>query len=290
MDADAAPRLPGSPAREFAYSRRDFQRVREMIYAHAGISLNESKTEMVYSRLAKRLRATGHREFSTYLDILDDEASPEWEHFVNSLTTNLTEFFREAHHYPVLAQLARRSVSRPFRVWSAACSTGEEPYSLAMTLCEAFESDNPPAEILATDLDTQVLEKGAAGVYEMDRVEGVEAAHLKRFFLRGTGSRSGQVRLRANVRNLVRFQQLNFHSAAWDVSGKFDAIFCRNVLIYFDKPTQHRVLRRLANYLTDDGLFFAGHSESLLHAADVFAPIGKTVYRPTAVRGGVPHG
>lgn len=290
MDSDAAPRLPGSPAREFAYAKRDFHRVRELIYAHAGISLNESKTEMVYSRLAKRLRATGHREFGSYLDILSNDSHPEWEHFVNALTTNLTEFFRESHHYPVLAQHARRSSSRPFRVWSAACSTGEEPYSLAMTLCDAFQSDDPPVEILATDLDTQVLEKGAAGIYEVDRVEGVDHAHLKHFFLRGTGTRAGKVRLRANVRKLVRFQQLNFHSAQWNVSGKFDAIFCRNVLIYFDKPTQHRVLRRLAGYLVPDGLFFAGHSESLLHAADVFLPIGKTVYRPAVMSGSVRHG
>lgn len=290
MEADAAPRLPGSPAREFAYSRRDFNRVRDLIYAHAGISLNDSKTEMVYSRLAKRLRATGHRDFGAYLDILEDDGHPEWEHFVNALTTNLTEFFRESHHYPVLAQHARQSSSRPYRVWSAACSTGEEPYSLAMTLCEAFQSDDPPVDILATDLDTQVLEKGASGIYEMDRVEGVDAAHLKRFFLKGAGGRSGLARLRPNIRKLVRFQQLNFHAAQWGVNGKFDAIFCRNVLIYFDKPTQHRVLRRLSEYLAPDGLFFAGHSESLLHAADVFVPIGKTVYRAAGAGGRSAHG
>ncbi|MBL8516922.1 MAG: chemotaxis protein CheR [Betaproteobacteria bacterium] len=290
MDADVAPRLPGSPAREFSYARRDFQRVREMIYAHAGISLNDSKTEMVYSRLARRLRMTGHREFGTYLDMLADDAHPEWEHFVNALTTNLTEFFREAHHYPVLAQHARASSSRPYRVWSAACSTGEEPYSLAMTLCEAFQTDEPPVDILATDLDTQVLDKGAAGIYEMDRVDGLDSTRLKRFFLRGTGTRAGQVRVRANIRKLVRFQQLNFHSAEWGVSGQFDAVFCRNVLIYFDKPTQHRVLRRLSAFLSADGLFFAGHSESLLHAADVFTPIGKTVYRPAAANRGRLHG
>jgi chemotaxis protein methyltransferase CheR len=290
MDSDVEPRLPGSPVREFAYSRRDFQRVREMIYSHAGISLNDSKTEMVYSRLVKRLRATGHRQFNSYLDMLMDDAHSEWEHFVNALTTNLTEFFREAHHYPVLASHARSTASRPYRVWSAACSTGEEPYSLAMTLCEAFGSDDPPVDILATDLDTQVLDKGAAGIYEMDRVEGLDSARLKRFFLRGAGKRAGQVRMRANIRKLVRFQQLNFHSLNWGVNGTFDAIFCRNVLIYFDKPTQHRVLKRLSAHLTPEGLFFAGHSESLLHAADVFMPIGKTVYRPASSHRNAAHG
>jgi chemotaxis protein methyltransferase CheR len=290
VDAEVAPRLPGSPAREFAYSRQDFQRVRELIYSHAGISLNESKTEMVYSRLVKRLRATGHRGFQSYLDILEDSRHPEWENFVNALTTNLTEFFREAHHYPVLASHACASSGRPYRVWSAACSTGEEPYSLAMTLCEAFQTDNPPIEILATDLDTQVLAKGSAAIYEIDRVEGLDSTRLKRFFQKGTGSRAGQARLRANIRHLVRFQQLNFHSEQWQVNGPFDAIFCRNVLIYFDKPTQHRVLKRLAGCLKPDGLFFAGHSESLLHAADVFTPIGKTVYRPAEQRRNGPHG
>ncbi len=290
MDTDVVPRLPGSPAREFGYARRDFQRVRELIYSHAGISLNESKTEMVYSRLARRLRITGHREFSAYLDLLADANHPEWEGFVNALTTNLTEFFRESHHYPVLARHALASTRRPFRVWSAACSTGEEPYSLAITLCETFRSDEPPIEILATDLDTQVLDKGEAGIYEADRVEGMEPSRLKRFFLKGSGQRAGQVRVRASTRKLVKFQQLNFLSPQWAVTGTFDAIFCRNVLIYFDKPTQHRVLRRLSAHLTSDGLFFAGHSESLLHAADVFVPIGKTVYRPASSAKGFAHG
>lgn len=290
MDADLASRLPGSPAREFGYAHRDFQRVRALIYSHAGISLNESKTEMVYSRLARRLRITGHREFSTYLDLLDDNDHPEWEEFVNALTTNLTEFFRESHHYPVLAKHALATAKRPFKVWSAACSTGEEPYSLAMTLCETFGSDEPPVEILATDLDTQVLEKGEAGIYEAERVEGIEPGRLKRFFLKGAGQRTGQVRIRPGIRKLVKFQQLNFLSVQWAVTGTFDAIFCRNVLIYFDKPTQHQVLRRLSAHLTSDGLFFAGHSESLLHAADIFSPIGKTVYRSASGAGGLSHG
>ncbi len=289
--ASAAPsaKVP-VPGREFDYSRRDFERVRGMIYSHAGISLNDSKTEMVYSRLARRLRATGHADFISYLDDLEASGTDEWEHFVNALTTNLTEFFREEHHYPILARHAASSRSRPYRVWSAACSTGEEPYSSAITLCEALGSDEPPASILATDLDTAVLDKGANGIYEADRVEGVDAARLKRFFLRGTGGRNGQVRVRANIRKLIRFEQLNFHSTRWEVFGLFDAIFCRNVLIYFDKPTQHRVLGRLAAHLAPDGLFFAGHAESLLHAADIFQPIGKTVYRRAGASPGRQHG
>jgi chemotaxis protein methyltransferase CheR len=272
-------RLPGSPVREFAYSRRDFDRVRRLINSHAGISLNDSKTEMVYSRLARRLRVTGHRDFDSYLSLLEQGEHAEWEHFVNALTTNLTEFFREHHHFPILTRHALQSRTRPFRVWSAACSTGEEPYSIAITLCEAFGSDEPPVKVLATDLDTAVLDKASAGVYEMERVEGLNEARLKRFFMKGKGRQVGKARVRANIRGLIEFTQLNFHSPTWNVKGQFDAIFCRNVLIYFDKPTQYRVLKRLSAYLAPNGLFFAGHSESLLHAADVFQPIGRTVYR-----------
>lgn len=270
--------------REFAYSRRDFDRVRHLINSHAGISLNDSKTEMVYSRLARRLRLTGFRDFESYLSMLEQGDHPEWEHFVNALTTNLTEFFRELHHFPILSRHALATSRRPFRVWSAACSTGEEPYSIAITLCEAFGSDEPPVKVLATDLDTAVLDKAAAGVYEMERVEGLNESRLKRFFQKGSGSQQGKARVRPNLRNLIEFSQLNFHSPSWKVQGQFDAIFCRNVLIYFDKPTQYRVLKRLAEYLAPDGLFFAGHSESLLHAADVFQPIGRTVYRRTQER------
>lgn len=267
------------PGREFAYAKADFDRVRKLIYQHAGISLNDSKTEMVYSRLAKRLRQVGARSFGDYLGILDDDEHPEWQEFVNALTTNLTEFFREPHHYPILAAHAKTSAVKPYRVWSAACSTGEEPYSLAITLCEAFESLEPQVSIVATDLDTAVLTRACEGIYAADRIEGIESERLRRFFLKGKGARQGSARVRASVRALVTFRQLNFLAAQWDLAGPFDAIFCRNVLIYFDKPTQRRVLGRLAERLAPDGLLFAGHSESLLHASDVFQPIGKTVYR-----------
>lgn len=274
----------GQHKREFDYGRADFERVCRLIYRHAGIALNDSKVEMVYSRVAKRLRMLGMASFRPYLDMLEDDAHPEWEHFVNALTTNLTEFFREPHHYPVLAAHALKSTHRPFRVWSAACSTGEEPYSLAMTLCDAFDSITPPISLVATDLDTGVLAKAREGIYADERIADVDDDHLKRYFLRGKGAREGSVRMRAEIRSLITFHQLNFLSADWDIKGPFDAIFCRNVLIYFDKPTQYRVLQRLAERLAPGGLFFAGHSESLLYAADLFQPIGKTVYRLTSDR------
>ena len=272
-------------AREFGYSKRDFERARRMIHDRAGIALGDGKSEMVYSRLAKRVRALGLDDVSSYLALLDDDAHPEWEHFVNALTTNQTDFFREAHHFPVLAAHALAIRDRRLRVWSAASATGEEPYTIAITLCEAFGTLRPPVEILATDLDTRVLAHAAAGMYSMEKVEGIDAGRLRRFFLKGTGSRAGLARVRDEVRALVTFQPLNLRERAWDVAGPFDAIFCRNVLIYFDKPTQREVLGRLAARLAPDGLYFAGHSESLLHAADLFQPCGKTVYRPAAARG-----
>jgi len=271
--------------REFAYTRDDFERVRRHIHERAGIALAPGKSEMVYSRLAKRVRALGTGTFDAYLALLDDAAHPEWEHFVNALTTNQTDFFREAHHFPILAQHAT-SLGRAVRVWSAASSTGEEPYTIAMTMCEAFGRFDPPVRILATDLDSKVLATGQDGVYPLERIAGVEPGRVKRFFLKGKGAREGMARVRDELRALVEFRPLNLRDTSWDVKGPFDAIFCRNVLIYFDKPTQRGVLERLAQRLAPDGLYFAGHSESLLHAADLFSPRGRTVYRRAGAPGG----
>ena len=265
--------------REFAYGPRDFDRARKLIHERAGIALGDGKAEMVYSRLVKRLRALGIRRFGEYLAQLDDRAHPEWEHFVNALTTNQTEFFREAHHFTMLAAHAQKIRGRPVRVWSAASATGEEPYSIAITLCEAFETLKPPVEILATDLDTRVLTQAREGVYPLDKVSAVDPERLRRFFLKGRGGREGQARVRDAVRDLVTFRPLNLRETQWSVEGSFDAIFCRNVLIYFDKPTQRAVLERLWARMAPGGLYFAGHSESLLAAADLFVPCGRTAFR-----------
>jgi chemotaxis protein methyltransferase CheR len=274
---EAPAALPGT--REFAYTPRDFDKVRRLIHAHAGIALGECKSELVYSRLARRVRTLGHADFASYIALLEDDAHPEWEFFVNALTTNQTDFFREAHHFPILVAHLANVTDRPARVWSAASSTGEEPYSIAMALAEARGTLQPPVEIQASDLDTGVLAAARKAVYAADKVANLESARLKRFFLKGVGAREGSVRVRREIAQLVTFRQLNLRDAAWDMKGPFDAIFCRNVLIYFDKPTQREVLARLAERLADDGLFFAGHSESLLHVADLFEPCGRTVYR-----------
>lgn len=270
--------------REFAFSAADFERVRALIYKHAGISLSSVKQDMVYSRLARRLRARGDRTFADYLDRAEREPE-EWETFVNSLTTNLTSFFREAHHFDILAERMKKHVGRtPLRIWCSAASTGEEPYSLAITACEAFNSMTPPVQIIATDIDTNVLATADKGVYGLDRVDRLSRERMQRFFLKGTGTQAGFARVRPELRRLIEFKPLNLLDKSWALQGPFDIMFCRNVMIYFDKPTQYTILKRFMPLLKQDGLLFAGHSESFLHAADIFRSLGRTVYERTDAR------
>lgn len=265
--------------REFSFLASDFERVRKLIYHHAGISLSPVKQDMVYSRLARRLRATGKSSFAEYLDALERDGGDEWERFVNSLTTNLTSFFREPHHFPIFAEhLQKIGTRRPIRVWCSAASTGEEPYSIAITVAETFGSNTSHVSIFASDLDTNVLETARKGVYPVERVEKLSPDRLRRFFLRGTGSQEGYVSVRPELKSMIQFQRVNLLDSAYSVKGPIDIIFCRNVMIYFDKPTQYKILARFAPMLQPDGLMFAGHSESFLHAADLFRSLGKTVY------------
>ena len=265
--------------REFVFTGADFERIRKMIYSRAGISLSPNKHEMVYSRLGRRLRALGLAEFREYLALLEDGDAVEWEAFTNSLTTNLTAFFREEHHFPVLADLLRQHKgSGPITLWCSAASTGEEPYSMAMTAIEAFGVRNPQVRILATDIDTNVLAKARQGIYACERLDKMPQERIKRFFLRGKGAHAGKVRVRDELRAMVDYRALNLLEASWPIRGPFHAIFCRNVMIYFDKPTQYAILQNFVPLLHPDGLLFAGHSESFHHAADLFRPRGKTVY------------
>ena len=266
-------------SREFEFTAADFERVRKLIHEHAGIALSGAKQDMVYSRLARRLRAVGDKTFAQYLARLERGDRREWETFVNSLTTNLTAFFREGHHFETLAQhLAKRAERRPLRIWCSAASTGEEPYSIAMTAVDAFNSFTPPVSILASDLDTSVLAQGEAGVYPQERVDKLPRETVARFFLKGANAQAGMVRVRPELQRLIAFKRINLLEANWPVQGPLDAIFCRNVMIYFDKPTQYRILQRFLPLLREDGLLFAGHSESFLHAGDLFRPLGRTVY------------
>jgi len=285
--AAAARPARSESVKEFEFTSRDFDRVRALIHRRAGIALADSKQEMVYSRLARRLRATGLRSFQVYLDRLDAQPdSPEWEAFTNALTTNLTSFFREAHHFPILAEHVRRS-GGPVNVWCAASSTGEEPYSIAMTLCEALgASAAAQSKVIATDIDTSVLNTAASGVYPFERVEKMAPEQIRRFFLRGKGENAGMVRVRPELRQMVTFKQLNLLAEDWPVSGPFDAIFCRNVMIYFDKATQGRILSRFAPLMKPDALLFAGHSENFLYVSDAYKLRGKTVYELDPLRSG----
>ena len=265
--------------REFHFTDQDFERVRKLIYDYAGISLNPNKRDMVYSRLARRLRATGLRSFGEYLKRLEDD-SQEWEAFTNALTTNLTAFFREEHHFPILAEHIKKQKGRRagFTLWCSASSTGEEPYSMAMTMVELFGTFTPPVQIVATDLDTNVLAKAQQGVYPMDRLQKMSTERMKRFFLKGSGAQEGYAKVRKELRDMIQFRQLNLLDDTWPIRGPLDAIFCRNVMIYFDKTTQYNILQKFVPLLARDGLMFAGHSESFHHAADLFRLVGKTVY------------
>ena len=265
--------------KEFNFTKGDFERVRALIYQRAGISLADSKQEMVYSRLARRLRATGIVSFGQYLNDLEaGRLGDEWESFTNALTTNLTSFFREAHHFPLLADQLKATRERPITIWCSASSTGEEPYSIAMTACEAFNTLSPPVQIVATDIDTNVLAIGEKGVYGMDRLAKLEPERARRFFLRGRGDQEGMARVRPELRNLVTFRHLNLLADKWPLTGQFDVIFCRNVMIYFDKATQKQILARFVPLMKPNALLFAGHSENFLYVSDSLKLRGKTVY------------
>mgnify|MGYP005851813025 CR=1 FL=1 len=272
---------PSSTEREFAFRDEDFRRIKALIYEKAGINLSDSKRQLVYSRLARRIRALRLDSFKTYLAYLERMDS-ELEHFVNALTTNLTSFFRESHHFDFLAEHAVtiKPAGRPLRVWCTAASTGEEPYSIAMALSEAFQTPNPPVEILATDIDSEVLRHAEAGIYGIDRVGEMSQPRLKRFFLRGRGKNAGKVRVADTLRRQIKFQRLNLLDPKWTIEGPFDVIFCRNVMIYFDKDTQYSLIRRMVPLLPAGGYYFAGHSESFLHAADLVQLVERSIYRP----------
>lgn len=268
--------------REFKFTQRDFALVQKLIYEHAGISLKPSKRHMVYSRLVRRVRAVGLQTFSQYLELVQGPDSAERQHFVNALTTNLTAFFREPHHFEILTRhlqnLAEVRRRQSLSIWCAAASTGEEAYSIAMTVIDALSNFTPNVRIVASDVDTSVLRKAEDGVYPMERVAKLPHEKLRRFFMRGVGAQAGFVKMRDEVRRLVSFKQLNLLDKQWGLDKPFDAIFCRNVMIYFDKATQYRILQKFVPLLQRDGLLFAGHSESFYHAADLFEMRGKTVY------------
>ncbi len=271
--------ISNNKTREYTFTQADFERIKKLIYKHAGISLSSSKQNMVYSRLARRVRANGLNSFHEYLNFLESGNSAEWEAFTNALTTNLTAFFREQHHFPILEKhVEQRKNQKKIQLWCSASSTGEEPYSMAMAMVQAFKTFTPPVHILATDLDTNVLAKAQLGIYPLEKLEKMPKEKLRQFFLKGKGHHAGSASVRPELRNMITFRQLNLLDEDWPIRGPFDAIFCRNVMIYFDKPTQYKILKKFVPLLASDGLLFAGHSESFQHAIDLFKLREKTVY------------
>jgi chemotaxis protein methyltransferase CheR len=290
----AAPVL-GEPAadgaREFDFSDLDFRNLAQLAYQHAGIALADSKRNLVYSRLSRRLRALRMTSFKQYRDYLaNEENAAEIENFINSISTNLTKFFREAHHFDhfrtqVAGVFARgRSGSeRRLRIWSAGCSTGEEPYTIAVVLQKEIpDIQRHDARILATDIDTDVLSKAARGEYSNESVDQIPKAYLP-FFREAENADDGKsiIVVEPEVRSLVAFRHLNLMEA-WPFKGSFDAIFCRNVMIYFDNPTKAKLIERFKQQIKPGGWLYIGHSESLTGAHPGLKLVGRTIYRREA--------
>ncbi len=261
-------------------SDKELETVSQLIYQRAGIVLSSQKRDMVYNRLSRRLRELNISHFSDYLKLLESNPnSSEWQAFINALTTNLTSFFREAYHFPVLAEHAiARKGSGGYKVWCTASSTGEEPYSIAITLEEALGRNTLNPRIWATDIDTEVLAKASAGVYRLSDLDNLTAEQKKNYFLRGTGEQQNLVKVRKELLDTIHYQQLNLLDAKWDIPAPFDAIFCRNVMIYFDQKTQETLLKRFANLLKPGGVLFAGHSEHFGTTNGPFRLRGQSVY------------
>jgi chemotaxis protein methyltransferase CheR len=271
----------GAADPEFSFSDADFQRVRELIYQRAGISLNAGKQAMVYSRLSRRLRETSHRTFASYLQGLQANSGPageaEWQEFVNCLTTNLTSFFREDHHFHALVDDLRARQGRALRIWCSAASTGEEPYSIAMTAAETLGAQ-APVRIVASDIDTKVLATAQRGVYDAE-ARGLSPERLARHFMRGKGGNAGFIRIKPELAKGIEFRAFNLMDRNWSLGEAFDIIFCRNVMIYFDAPTQRQVLQQMHGVLKPGGLLYVGHSENFTESRDLFQLRGKTIYQ-----------
>ncbi len=272
-------------SREFVFTEADFRFLVQFAYEHAGIALGESKRNLIYSRLSRRLRTLGLTSFREYCEYLVATPS-ELEGFINAISTNLTKFFREAHHFEhfrdhvaiPFAQAAQRASGLRLRIWSAGCSTGEEPYTIAAVLrSEVRNLAQHDVRILATDIDTEVLSKASAGIYSADAIDEVPKTY--REYFRSDGSRQpGMISVAPELRALITFRRLNLIEP-WPFSGRFDAVFCRNVMIYFDGPTKTSLVERFTQIIKPGGWLYIGHSESLLGLHPGLRLVGRTVYQ-----------
>jgi chemotaxis protein methyltransferase CheR len=268
---------------EYSLSDREYAQFRALIYGKSGISLGDNKKSLVISRLSKRLRDLGMPGFQTYYELVaQDPEGEEFTRMLDLISTNKTDFFREPKHFDFLRDqiLPEQRQSRGLRVWSSACSTGEEPYSIAMTLYDGVEE---PAQwdfrILASDLSTRVLAKAASGIYDLERIRDLDTEKLRRHFLQGRGSQQGYVKIKPHLGRMISFRRLNLMDAAFPIRSPLDVIFCRNVMIYFDRPTQEKLIAKFHHYLRPGGYLFIGHSESLQWIHHSFLSLAPTIYR-----------
>ncbi len=271
--------------KKFTLSDEEFQKLRRLVFDVAGIYLSEAKRELVISRFSRRLRALNLSTFDEYYRfVISPDGAAEMENFINSITTNKTDFFREMHHFDFLVErfvpeivAARR---REIRVWSAGCATGEEPYSIAMVLHHHLvEPHGVNVKIFATDIDTRALDTARSGIYEERQVRPVPEVLLHKYFLRGKGSAFGLYKIKDCIKDLILFRQLNFVADNYPITVLFDLIFCRNVIIYFNAETKRRVIARLVGYLARGGYLVLGHSETLFDAVPGLSYLKNTVYR-----------
>ncbi len=270
--------------KEFPFTDKDFRFIQSLVGERTGIVLTDIKRTMVYSRLARRIRKVGVNSFEEYCELLKAGDESELVSFTNAITTNLTSFFREPHHFEFLRdslfpELERCKMNKRLRIWSAGCSSGEEPYSIAMTVKDYFKHKTDwDIRILATDLDHDMVARGASGIYDADRVTGLDKGHISRYVRKGSGENKGKVKMSGELRDIITFKQLNLLHE-WPFTGPFDFIFCRNVVIYFSKDTQMELFDRYANMMTEDANLFIGHSESLFKVTDRFKSLGRTIYQ-----------
>ena len=275
----------------FEYNDDDFQYISNLMQECAGIQLAECKRELVYGRLTKRLRALNLDSFAQYCQILKEGDKQELIHCVNQITTNVTSFFRENHHFDYMANTAlpkllaekTNNKTNRLRIWSAGCSSGEEAYSIAITLREneLLTSGKWDAKILATDLDSNILDKARKGIYKIEQLENISEQRRIRCFQQGRGDKQGLANVTGELKDMISFKQLNLSNVSWPMHGPFDVIFCRNVVIYFDKEMRKKLINRFADLLDDGGYLFVGHSESLFGITDRFTAVGHTMHMKT---------
>jgi chemotaxis protein methyltransferase CheR len=277
--------LGAAPQFYLTITDKEFRWLRDLIYAHTGIVLADHKRALMCARLARRLRHWGLTTYTEYYELLTERDPQEHElmEMINAITTNKTDFFREPHHFQfltenVLPQL-RAQHQRRVRIWSAASSSGEEAYSIAITVCEALPIAEYDIKILASDIDTNVLERARRGVYPREAIERVSEEIRARYFLKGKGEQAGQVRVKPVLQSFVRFRHLNLIDPAWPMQGTFDVIFCRNVLIYFDKETQHRLIRHFADLIRPGGYLMLGHAEAMHGFDEILRSVGHSIYQ-----------